>query len=61
LLFYAPQAIINHLTYIDDSTLPSIGESGITGSDTNNLIRFVIPYARTVTYQSSYFINYKSL
>ncbi len=49
--------IINHLTYIDQSTLPIIARSGITRSETNNLIRFVIPYAKTVTYQSSYFIR----
>jgi hypothetical protein len=29
----------------------------ITRNKTNNLIRFVIPYAKTVTYQSSYFIR----
>ncbi len=49
--------IINHLTYIDHSTLPIIARSGITRSETNNLIRFVILYAKTVTYQSSYFIR----
>ncbi len=41
--------LINHLTYIDQSTLSIIARSGITRSKTNNLIRFVIiPYAKTV-------------
>ena len=31
--------------------------SGITRSETDSLIKFVIPFAKTVTYQSSYFIR----
>jgi hypothetical protein len=42
-------------TYIDKSDLPIIAGSGITRNKSNNLIRFVIPYAKTVTYQPSYF------
>ena len=49
--------IINNHTYIDKSDLPIIAGSGITRNKSNNLIRFVIPYAKTVTYQSSYFIR----
>ena len=45
--------IINNHTYIDKSALPIIATSGITRSETSNLIRFVIPFAKTVTYQSS--------
>ena len=49
--------IINNHTYIDKSDLPIIAKSGFTRNNTNNLIKFVIPYAKTVTYQSSYFIR----
>ena len=49
--------IINNHTYIDKSALPIIARSGIARSETNNYIRFVIPFAKTVTYQSSYFIR----
>ena len=49
--------IINNHTYIDKSHLPIIAKSGFTRNNTNNLIKFVIPYAKTVTYQSSYFIR----
>ena len=43
---------INNHTYLDKSDLPIIAESGITRNNTNNLIRFLIPYAKTVTWQS---------
>jgi hypothetical protein len=44
-------------TYIDDSARPVSG-SGITRSETNdNRIKYLIPYAKTVTLQSSYFIR----
>ena len=37
---------------------PVISGSGITRSETNdNRIKFLIPYAKTVTFQSSYFIR----
>ena len=49
--------IINNHTYIDKSALPIMAGSGITRSETDNLIKFVIPFAKTVTYQSSYFIR----
>jgi hypothetical protein len=50
--------LINNYTYIDESALPIIAESGITRRETNeNVIRFVIPFAKTVTYQSSYLIR----
>ena len=50
--------IINNYTYIDDSARPVISGSGITRSETNdNRIKFLIPYAKTVTFQSSYFIR----
>ncbi len=39
------------------SASPIIARSGITGSETNNLIRFVIPYAKTLTY----IVFYKSM
>ena len=45
------------LHVFDQSTLSIIARSGITRGETNNLVRFVIPYAKTVTYQSSYFIR----
>ena len=41
--------IINNHTYIDKSALPIISTSGITRSETSNLIRFAIPFAKTVT------------
>ena len=50
--------IINNYTYIDESARPVISGSGITRSETNdNRIKFLIPYAKTVTFQSSYFIR----
>jgi hypothetical protein len=50
--------IINNYTYIDDSARPVISGSGITRMKTNdNRIKFLIPYAKTVTFQSSYFIR----
>ena len=49
--------IIDNHTYIDKSAPPIIPRSGITGSETYTRIRFVIPFAKTVTYQSSYFIR----
>ncbi len=50
--------IINNYTYIDESSLPKIAKSGSTRSETNeNLIKFVIPFAKTVTFQTSYFIR----
>jgi hypothetical protein len=50
--------IINNLTYIDERALPIMAGSGITRSESNaNLIRFVIPYAKTVTFQTSFFIR----
>ena len=50
--------LINNYTYIDESALPIIAESGKTRRETNeNVIRFVIPFAKTVTYQSSYLIR----
>jgi hypothetical protein len=46
-LFYK---LINNYTYIDESALPIIAESGKTRRETNeNVIRFVIPFAKTVT------------
>ena len=48
--------IINNLTYIDERALPIMAGSGTTRSESNaNPIRFVIPYAKTVTYQTSFF------
>jgi hypothetical protein len=45
-------------TYIDERALPIMAWSGITRSESNaNLIRFVIPYAKTVTFQTSFFIR----
>ena len=44
-------------TTLDKSDLPLIAKSGFTRNNANNLIKFVIPYAKTVTYQSSYFIR----
>ncbi len=53
--------IINNYTYIDESSVPKIAKSlksGSTRSETNeNLIKFVIPFAKTVTFQTSYFIR----
>jgi hypothetical protein len=50
--------IINNLTHIDEGALPIMAGSGITRSESNaNLIRFVIPYAKTVTFQTSFFIR----
>ena len=50
--------LINNYTHIDESALPIIAESGKTRRETNeNVIRFVIPFAKTVTYQSSYLIR----
>ena len=50
--------IINNLTYIDERALPIMAGSGITRSESNaNLVRFVIPYAKTVTFQTSFFIR----
>ena len=49
--------IINNHTYIDKSVLPIMAGSGITRSETDNLIKFVTPFAKTVTYQLSYFIR----
>jgi hypothetical protein len=50
--------IINNLTYVDERALPIMAGSGITRSESNaNLIRFVIPYAKTVTFQTSFFIR----
>ena len=49
---------INNLTHIDERALPIMAGSGITRSESNaNLIRFVIPYAKTVTFQTSFFIR----
>ena len=45
--------IINNLTHIDERALPIMAGSGITRSESNaNLNRFVIPYAKTVTFQT---------
>ena len=45
------------LYYPNTSALPILAESGKTRRETNeNVIRFVIPFAKTVTYQSSYLI-----
>jgi hypothetical protein len=45
--------LINNYTYIDDSALPIIAESGKTRREANeNVIRFEIPFAKTVTYTS---------
>ena len=50
--------IINNLTYVDERALPIMAGSGITRSESNaNQIRFVIPYAKTVTFQTSFFIR----
>jgi hypothetical protein len=50
--------LINNYTHIDESGLPIIAESGKTRRETDeNVIRFVIPFAKTVTYQSSYLIR----
>jgi hypothetical protein len=43
---------------IDDSARPVISGSGITRSEPNdNRIKFLIPFAKTVTFQSTYFIR----
>jgi hypothetical protein len=48
--------IINNLTYINERALPIMAGSGTTRSESNaNPIRFVIPYAKTVTFQTSFF------
>ncbi len=50
--------IINNYTNIDDSARPIISRSRITRSETkNDLIKLKIPFARTVTFQTSYFIR----
>jgi hypothetical protein len=50
--------IINGYTYIDDSARPTMAGSGITRSETNeNVYKFSIPFASTVTFQTSYFIR----
>ena len=50
--------IINGYTYIDDSARPAMASFGITRSETNkNIIKFSIPLANTVTFQTSYFIR----
>ncbi len=50
--------IINNYTCIDDSARPIISRSRLTRSETkDNLNKFKIPFARTVTFQSSYFIR----
>jgi hypothetical protein len=50
--------LINNYTYIDENAPPIIAESGKTRRETNeNVIRFVMPFAKTVTYQSSYLIR----
>ena len=42
--------IINDHTNIDKSVQPIMAGSGITRSETDDLIKFVIPFAKTVTY-----------
>ena len=50
--------IINGYTYINESARPTMAGSGITRSQTNkNIIKFSIPFANTVTFQTSYFIR----
>ncbi len=50
--------IINGYTYIDNSARPTMAGSGITRSESNeNVIKFSIPFANTVTFQTSYFIR----
>ena len=50
--------IINGYTYIDDNARPTMAGSGITRSQTNkDIIKFSIPFANTVTFQTSYFIR----
>ena len=50
--------IINGYTYIDDNARPIMAGSGITRSQTNkDIIKFSIPFANTVTFQTSYFIR----
>jgi hypothetical protein len=48
--------IINNYTYIDESARATMAGSGIIRSEANtNLIKFTIPFAKTVTFQTSYF------
>ena len=50
--------ILNNHTFIDVSARPTIAGTGITRSQSNdNLIKFIIPFAKTVTFQTSYFIR----
>ena len=49
---------INGYTYIDDIARPTMTGSGITRSQTNkDIIKFSVPFANTVTFQTSYFIR----
>ena len=50
--------ILNNHAFIDVSAQPTISATGITRSQSNdNLIKFIIPLAKTVTFQTSYFIR----
>ena len=45
-------------THIDESARPTMAGSGITSSQTNkDIIKFSIPFANTVTFQTSYFVR----
>ena len=53
-----PYKIINGYTNIDDSARPTMVGSGITRSQMNkDVIKFLITFANTVTFQSFYFVR----
>ena len=50
--------IISGYTYIDNNARPTMASFRITRSETNkNIIKFPIPFAKTVSFQTSYFIR----